>query len=54
MNKSVWFALWIAAMVLLMALGGVLILNGLTDYLNGTQLPHHSKNLAQSIFAMLC
>lgn len=54
MKKSVWFALWIAAMVVLMALGGVLIFNGLSDYLNGTQLPYHSKNLAQSIRWMFC
>lgn len=54
MSKKIWFALWIAVMLILMALGGVLIVTGLSDYLNGTQLPYHSKNLAQSIRWMLC
>ena len=54
MNKKLWFCLWIAALLLLAALGGVLIYTGLSDYMNGTRLPYHSKNLAQSIRALLC
>lgn len=54
MNKKLWFCLWIAALLLLAALGGVLIYTGLSDYMNGTRLPYHSKNLAQSIRTLLC
>ncbi|MBQ4551566.1 MAG: hypothetical protein IJA59_01305 [Clostridia bacterium] len=54
MNKRTWFTLWIMALVILLILGGMLVYTGLSDYLNGVRLPHHSKNLAQSIFAMLC
>lgn len=53
MKKSAWFVLWIIALVLLLILGGVLICSGLSDYINGVKLPYHSKNLAQSIYAML-
>lgn len=54
MKKSGWFILWIVVLLALVVLGGVLVCTGLSDYLNGTQLPHHSKNLAQSILWVLC
>lgn len=54
MKKSAWFTLWILAMLALVVLGGILIYTGLSDYVNGTQLPYHSKNLAQSIRWLLC
>lgn len=49
MRKSKGFILWIAILALLLMLGGVLIYQGLSDYMNGTWLPHHSEKLAQSI-----
>lgn len=54
MKKSKGFILWIIVLLALMLLGGALICTGLEDYLNGTQLPHHGEQLAQSIRAMLC
>ena len=54
MKKSGWFVLWIVMLLALIALGGVMVYTGLSDYLNSTQLPHHSKNLAQSIRLVLC
>lgn len=53
MKKSKGFVLWIAVLALLLMLGGVLIYQGLSDYMNGTRLPHHSESLAQSILWLL-
>lgn len=53
MKKSLWFALWILALLLVLVLGGLLVYTGLSDYMNGVKLPYHSKNLAESIRGML-
>lgn len=54
MSKSKGFILWIAVLAVLLVLGGVLIYTGLSDYMNGTRLPHHGEKLAQGICRMLC
>lgn len=54
MSKSKGFILWIAALIMLLVLGGVLMYTGLSDYMNGTRLPHHGEKLAQGICRMLC
>jgi len=53
-KKSKWFVLWLLVLVALLVLGGVIIYTGLSDYLNGTRLPHHGKQLAQGIRRVLC
>lgn len=54
MKTNKWFILWIVALLAVAVLGGLLIYTGLTDYVNGVRLPHHSEKLAQGIRSMLC
>ena len=54
MKKKLPFILWMIVLAALLIVGGLLICSGLTNYLNGTRLPHHSENLAQSIGLLLC
>ncbi|MBR5232217.1 MAG: hypothetical protein IKW00_08235 [Clostridia bacterium] len=54
MKKKSPFILWMILLAALLIAGGILIYTGLANYLNGTRLPHHSKQLAQSIALMLC
>lgn len=54
MKKSRGFIVWIIALLLLLLLGGVLIYTGLSDYMNGTRLPHHGEKQALSILRTLC
>ncbi len=54
MKKSKGFILWIIVLSLLLLLGGALIYEGLTDYMNGTRLPHHGEKQAQGIHWVLC
>ena len=53
MKKKLPFILWMILLAVILAVGGLLIYTGLVNYLNGTRLPHHSKQLAQSI-GLLC
>ena len=52
-NKKL-FILWILVLSVLLIAGAALLCMGIGNYLNGTMLPHHSKNLAQSVKLLLC
>ena len=53
MNKKLPFILWMILLAALLLTGGILLWIGIQNYLNGTRLPHHSKQLAQSIALLL-